>query len=79
MGDKFSSSIVATRRSRIEETSENKQDWCWRGPLRKDWRKIFILVEDETNYSTDAEMENQYRIEKGDDAKKIRKGIRFFY
>ena len=38
-----------------------------------------MLVEDETNNSTDAEMENQYRTEKTDDAKKIRKGIRFFY
>ena len=38
-----------------------------------------MLFEDETNNSTDAEMENQYRTEKGDDAKKIRKGIRFFY
>ena len=26
--DKSSSSIIATRRSRIEETSENKQDCC---------------------------------------------------
>ena len=38
-----------------------------------------MLVEDETNNSTDAEMENQYRTEKADDAKKIRKGIGFFY
>ena len=38
-----------------------------------------MLVEDETNNSTDAEIENQYRIEKADDAKKIRKGIGFFY
>ena len=28
MGDKFSCGIIATRRSRIEETSENKQDCC---------------------------------------------------
>ena len=38
-----------------------------------------MLVEDETNNSNDAEMENQYRTEKGDDAKEIRKGIRFFF
>ena len=38
-----------------------------------------MLVEDEMNNSTDAEMENHYRTEKGDDAKKIRKGTRFFY
>ena len=37
-----------------------------------------MLVEDEMNNGTDAEMENQYRTEK-DDAKKIRKGIGFFY
>ena len=79
MGDKLGSRIIATRRSRNEETSENKQDCCWRWPLRKHWRKIFMLVEDEMNNSTDAEMENHYRTEKGDDAKKIRKGTRFFY
>ena len=33
IGDKFSSGIIATRRSRIEETSENEQDCCWRWPL----------------------------------------------
>ena len=38
-----------------------------------------MLVEDETNNSTDAEMENQYRIEKADDTKNYRKGIRFFH
>ena len=38
-----------------------------------------MLVEDETNNSTDAEIENQFRAEKGDDAKNIRTGIRFFY
>ena len=38
-----------------------------------------MLLEDEMNDSSDAEMENQYRTEKADDAKKIRKGIRFFY
>ena len=54
MGDKFISGIITTRRSRVEETSENKQDCCWRWPLTKHWRKIFILVEDETNNSTDA-------------------------
>ena len=79
MGDKFSCGIIATRKSRIEEASENKQDCCWRWPLRKHWRKTFMLVEDETNNSTDAEMENQYRIEKADDTKNIRKGIRFFH
>ena len=38
-----------------------------------------MLVEDETNNSTGAEMEDQHRTEKRGDAKKIRKGIRFFY
>ena len=39
-----------------------------------------MLVEDETNNnSADNEMKNEYRTEKGDDDKKIRKGIRFFY
>ena len=38
-----------------------------------------MLVQNETNNSADAEMENQYRTEKADDAKKIRKGIGFFY
>ena len=38
-----------------------------------------MLVENKTNNSTDAEIENQYRTEKGDDATMIRKGIRFFY
>ena len=28
MGDKFSSGIITTRRSRVEETIENKQDCC---------------------------------------------------
>ena len=37
-----------------------------------------MLVEDETNSSTGAEMENQYRTEKGDDANKIKKNISFF-
>ena len=79
MGDKFSSSIITTRRSRMEETSQNKQDCCWRWPLRKHWRKIFMLVEDETSNSTGAEIKNQYRTEKGDDANKIKKGINIFY
>ena len=79
MGDKLGSSIVATRRSRNEETSENKQDCCWRWPLRKHWRNIFMLVEDETNNSTGAEKENRYKTGKGDDANKIKKGIKFFY
>ena len=38
-----------------------------------------MLVEDETNNSTNTKIENQYRTEKGDDAKKIRKGSRYFY
>ena len=38
-----------------------------------------MLVEDETNNSTGAEMENKYITRKGDDAKKIREGVRFFY
>ena len=38
-----------------------------------------MLIENETNNSTDTEMENQYRTEIGDDAKKIRKSIRLFY
>ena len=28
MGDKFGSGIISSRRSRIEETSENNQDCC---------------------------------------------------
>ena len=35
-----------------------------------------MLVENETNNSTNAEMENQYRTEKEDDAKKIRKSCK---
>ena len=38
-----------------------------------------MLTEDEPNYSINAEMENHYRTEKGDDANKIKKGVRFFY
>ena len=34
-----------------------------------------MLVEDETNNSTGAEKEDQYRTEKGDDANKIKNGI----
>ena len=79
MGDKFSSGIIVTRRTRIKETSENKQDCCWRWPLKKHWRKTFTLVEDETDNNTDAEMENQYRTEKAGDTKKIREGVGFFY
>ena len=30
VGDKFSSGIIATRRSKIKETSENKEDCCLR-------------------------------------------------
>ena len=78
MGDKFGSSIIATRRSRIEEISETKEDCCGRWPLRKHWRKIFMLVEGEMNNSTGVEMENHYKTRKGDDANKIKKGIRFF-
>ena len=37
-----------------------------------------MLVEDETNNSTGTDMENQQRTEKGGDANKIKKGIRFF-
>ena len=72
MGDKFGSKIIAIIRSRIEETSKNKQNCCWRWHLRKHWRKIFMLVDDETNNSTGAEMQNQHKTERGDDANKIK-------
>ena len=72
MEDKLSSSINVTKISSVDETSER---WL----LSKQCRKIFLLLEDETNNSTGAEMENQYRAEKGDDAIKIKKGIRFFW
>ena len=35
-----------------------------------------MLVDDETNNSTGAEMQNQHKTEKGDDANKIKSGIR---
>ena len=38
-----------------------------------------MMVEYETNNSTGAEMEIQYRTEKRDDTNKIKIGIRFFY
>ena len=38
-----------------------------------------MLVEDETNNSTGAEIENQCRTKQENDANKIKKGIRFFY
>ena len=40
-------------------------------------KNVLISIHDIHN-STGAEMENQYRIEKGDDVNKIKKSIRFF-
>ena len=72
MEDKLSSSVNVTKISSVDETSER---WL----LSKHCRKIFLLLEDETNNSTGAKMENQYWTEKGDDAIKIKKGIKFFW
>ena len=37
-----------------------------------------MSVEDKTNNSAGAEMENQYKTRRGDDASKIKEGIIFF-